>query len=232
MTVAFDAFSSGLGFGDPLTYTHTPVGTPRGAIVSDHGHGTGGPTTVTYGGVAMTALPSSPLNAKGTGENTMAAGWHLGASLPTGAQTVSLGGNGGVLDSGCVTLTAAADTEVEDDLSYESDSTDNPTGTLTLGGNDCFCGIMWRSGENAVGSVAPGSGWTQRFESDIGSQTTGYYTYDTVASTNVDVSGSLTQTADDLSAIAWAVTEVAAAGGAPPFNPRLNTVRMKHILGR
>lgn len=206
MTVAYDAVSSNASFGDPSTYTHTPVGTPRGIIVTSHGHGTGGPTTVTYGGTAMTLVRL--LDAKGTGENTMCAVWHLGASIPTGAQTVSLGGNGGVLGSVCVSLTGAADTEVQDDLEYESDSTDNPTGTLVLGGNDSFCLLAFRSGEDSAASVSPGTGWTQRFEDDIGTQISGVYTYNTIGSTNVDVSNSMSQTADDLSAIAVAVTEV------------------------
>lgn len=234
MTVAYDATSAPGTFSEdtsPLTWTHTPTGTPAGVIITNKGWATAA-NTVTYGGVAATEMPSSPLEESGSGENTMVACWFLGSGLPTGAQTVSVGGGNVVLEPSAITVTAAADTVLQDDLTYESDATNGPTGTLSLGGNECFCGISWRSGENNPGSTSPGTGWTQRVESDIGSQSIGDYTYDTIGSSNVDISGSLTQTADDLSCIAYAIGEVVAAAGSQVLPGFKNTSIFRHMITR
>jgi len=234
MTVAYDATSAPGTFSEdttPLTWTHTPVGTPAGVVILNHGWITAA-DTVTYGGVAATEMASSPLEESGTGENTVASAWFLGASLPTGAQTVSVGGGNVVLEPSAITFTAAADMVVQDDLTYEADSTNAPSGTLSLGGNECYCGITWRSGENNPGSVSPGSGWTQRMESDIGSQSIGDYTYDTIGTSDVDISGSMTQSNDDLSLIAWAITESGGSSGAAILPGFQNTNIFRHMITR
>lgn len=116
--VAFDAISTldRTDTSDPATWTHTPVGTPRGVICGmTHGvtaisHSA---SPVTYGGVNMTFLRRQTDTA---GENGVAELWWLGSGIPTGAQTVSFNLDSATTDDiffSCVTVTAAADTTVD-----------------------------------------------------------------------------------------------------------------------
>ena len=212
MAVAFDAFSNGTAGTGDISFTHTPVRTPRGAIVIVLGvSGTDGVSGVTYGGVAMAEVSGSP-NLKGTAELAGAYVYFLGASIPTGAQTVAMTSSNTHLKSiSCITLTAAADTEVVDsDGTINSDSVADPSVTLSLGGRTAFAAIGLVSGQDAVTGITPPSGWTSRLEQDAGAVTVGHYTYDTIGST--DVAAGWTQTAEDATAIAVAVSEVAAGG--------------------
>lgn len=211
MAVAFDAFTKGSGSLDPTTWTHTPVGTPKGVIVligslnnSDIIVG------VTYGGVAMTEVPGSP-NVLSGGETGSTYCYFLGSGIPTGAQTVSVDttGAGGFVLGYSITLTASADTEVVDsDGTINSTASANPSVTLSLGGRTCFAAIAFLSGHDAVGSITQLSGWTNRDESDTGTRQIACYTYDTIGTT--DVTAGWTQTSEDAVAMAIAVAEVAA----------------------
>jgi hypothetical protein len=93
VTVAFDVATDGGNVTtNPKTFTHTPTGTPRAAIVlivqggnisADRISG------VTYGGVSMTEVALSPV-IKTTGEQAVVDVFFLGSGIPTGAQTVSI----------------------------------------------------------------------------------------------------------------------------------------------
>jgi len=90
MAIAFDTSIESVrtGTSDPMTWTHTPVGTPR-AIAIAFVHGTSSTdhvSTVTYGGVSMSRIVRATDTAT---EQGAAEWWFLGASIPTGAQTVS-----------------------------------------------------------------------------------------------------------------------------------------------
>lgn len=218
MTVAFDARSaSGAQTGD-MSFTHTPVGTPRAVIVlivQNVGFTDELVSAPTYGGVSMTAMAGSP-NSHITGETGVVYGYFLGAGIPTGAQTVAVDVNivGSTKRAEVWTLTGADDTEIVDvDAAINSDSQANPSVTLSLAGRTCFAGIGFHSGQAAVTGITPLTGWTSRQEGDFGEQTAGFYTYDTVST--VDVTAGWTQAADDALAIAVAVSEVQAAAGHP-----------------
>jgi hypothetical protein len=212
--VAFDAISAleAVNSAD-TTFTHTPVGTPRAAIVlcekGDDVNFING--TVTYGGVNMTEVTGSP-QTKATGDNMAVAIWFLGSSIPTGAQTVTVPTAGASPSIVCasITLTASADTEVVDsDGSINTDSLENPSVTLSLSGRTSFAAIVFGSGQADVTAITPFMNWTSRLENDAGVQVRGFYTYDTIST--ADVTAGWTQTAADAVMVAVAVSEVAAS---------------------
>lgn len=196
------------------SWTHTPVGgDPRGILIAtDQPYGGSLFTSGTYGGEAMTEVPLSP-NSHTSGEQGSVSGWFLGTGIPTGAQTVQF--NGGESRSRVMTsysVTADADMEVQDtDDSINSDSVANPTGTLSLGGNECFVVMSFGSGHSAVGSVSPLTNWTSDNEFDFSSNVGGVYSYDIISTADVTIGW--TQTADDAWAIGIAIKEIAAPAG-------------------
>ncbi len=213
--VAFDAFSAedAPGVGAP-SWTHTPVGTPRCVIVFIPQDGTTDEISgVTYGGTAMTEMTGSP-NLLTTGEGGGVHGFFLGASVPTGAQTVAATGDAGAIKWGyAITLTAAADCELVDtDATIQSASQADPTVTLSLSGRTSFAAIGGYSGQNASTSTTPFTDWNSRGEGSNTTESVLSYTYDIVSTT--DVSAGWTQTANDAVMIAVAVSEVAAGGTA------------------
>lgn len=213
MTVAYDNFASGAGAGTDITVNITPVGTPRGviALFLSTGSSPWGPNSATaYGGTSMTQVPNSPAS-HGTGEQGEVRVWFLGASVPTGNQDCVFTVDAStVRAAGVITLTADADVEV-----ITTDATTgiqaDPSGTLTLGGRTCFCAIGLYSGQNDPSGITPLTNWTARDEPDAGSEMAGFYTYDTIDST--DVTWGWTQTTEDSAGLAIAVSEVAGGGG-------------------
>lgn len=209
MALAFDAFANSTAVTGDISWTHTPVGTPKAVIVfvvQNAQSGADQVSGVTYGGVAMTEIAGSP-NAKTAVESGVVYGYFLGASIPTGAQTVTVTVTGNASKrAGSVTLTAAADTAVQDtDATINSDSVANPSATLALGGISCFCMEGLFSGNPAVGDITPPTGWTSRLEHSYGQQTAGWYTYDTIGT--ADVTMGWTQTADDAIGLGVAIKE-------------------------
>ncbi len=214
--VAFDAWSAvGTSGNDDRVWTHTPVGTPRGIVVLCVG--TGGVDqfiSATYGGVSMNEVSGSP-NVLSGGEGGNVSVFFLGSSIPTGAQTVSVSVEADGLGNkrcGAISLTASANTEVVDsDATINSDAVSNPSTTLSLGGRASFAAISFFSGINNVDNMAPLSNWTSRLEHDFGSDTAGWYTYDTIGTS--DVTAGWTQGTEDAAAIAVAISEVQAVVG-------------------
>jgi hypothetical protein len=219
MAVAFDAVSAGAGGTGNFNWTHTPVGTPKGAwvfVLQDTGQ-TDEVTDVTYGGVAMTRVttgsPTNPVFRDGTGADDGGCyTYFLGASIPTGAQTVAVTVNGtGSLKRGRAgTVTAAADTEVVDCNSGTGVNANPSLGTLSLAGRSCFAVLGFWSAEGAVGNITPIAGWTSQNEQTLGNGTVGHYTYDTVGTTDV-VCGWTHSVSEDFAGHALAIAE--AAGG-------------------
>lgn len=221
--VAFDARSNSTNTNtDPQTFTHTPVGTPKAIIVYVHSRENGGGgdqvNGVTYGGVAMTEVTNSPLNSTSTAYAMSA--WFLGSSIPTGAQTVSVDYSGSSQNrvSSAISLTASADTEIVTTNAQIAGSTlTNPSVVVALSGRTSFVSEGFFSGQNAVGSVTPPSGWTSGFETDMGVEVSGDYYYNTVASS--DVTAGWTQGADAAYAIVTVISEVSA----PPSGEATST---------
>ena len=213
--VAFDAFSIASSTTN-ISYTHTPVGTPRGVLVMCIGTAadTDEFTSATYGGTSMSEVSGSPNVLTGTGhEGGDITVFFLGSSVPTGAQTVAVTVSGtGVKTCAAVSLTASTDTEVVDsDGTINSVVLDNPSVTLSLGSRVSFAVVAVFSGLNNLTNITPLTGWTGRFEEDFGSDVAGWYTYNTIGST--DVTAGWTQAGNDALMIAVAVSEVQAAAG-------------------
>ena len=142
-----------------------------------------------------------------TGEPIAVHAYFLGASIPTGAQTVAIDAGASGAGGYAVTLTANADTEVVDsDNTINSDSVANPSVTLSLAGRSAFASIGFGSGQDDPTGIAPSANWTAQIEADGGAQTTGIYIYGVVSTT--DVAAGWTQAADDAAAVAIAVAEV------------------------
>ena len=134
--IAFDAVSnSGSSVADPIEWTHTPVGTPRGVFVGiavNSGSGQDTIVSVTYGGTAMTRVGRA---VHSTGETGQAYMYFLGSNIPTGAQTVSIDVNNTTLSKWgmCVTVTAGADTQLAGTTGFATTTgiLENPEVTVT-----------------------------------------------------------------------------------------------------
>ncbi len=216
MAVAFDAFTDdGVSGTGNLSWTHTPVGTPRAILVSIAQYVTGADEVsgVTYGGVAMSRVA---VNLKATGQPGGGYVYILGSNIPTGAQTVSVtvSASTATRRGTSMSLTGAADTEtVDSDTTINSDSLENPSVTLSHAGRTCFDAIVFMSGQNDVSLISPLANWTARLEVDAGPRTLGFYTFDTISAS--DATAGWTQTAQDAVMVALAVSEVVAAAGNP-----------------
>lgn len=117
MAIAFDAATESIRTAttDPYTFTHTPVGTPRGiALAITHGETVSGQiSSVTYGGQSMTLQATKTLSFGGEAGRTQ--WWYLGTGIPTGAQTVSIDLTSATtidMQFVCISLTANTDTSV------------------------------------------------------------------------------------------------------------------------
>lgn len=210
MTVAFDAFTNGTGSTSSFNWTHTPSGTPAGVLVFviHDGDGSGDSVTADYGALSLTEHASSPHIKTSTEAGGISFFW-AGSSIPTGNQTVTITHSGVFKNAGAITVTAAADIQIQDtDVSISSDSITDPSGTLSLGSNTCFCAEGFFSGKGAITGNTPFANWTDRYEEDYGTSTGGIYTYDTIGSSDVTF-GFTNVTPDDAVIFAVAVTEVA-----------------------
>ncbi len=208
--VAFDAFSEdgnvAAGSTVDFSWTHTPVGTPRGVLVYivQNTSAADRIDSVTYGSLTLTRVA----RACDTVTEPACVYAYVGtSSIPTGAQTVSVNETGGGgKHAVAYTFTAGADTEVVAfDNSIVANAV-NPSVTVPLSGRTAHVSLGLFSGLAAVTGITPLSGWTSRDEEDFGAQLAGFYTYDTVAST--DVTAGWTQATDDAAMVAVALAEV------------------------
>jgi hypothetical protein len=219
VAIAFDAFSEGGSVtGVSTSWTHTPVGTPRGVLVligQDVGV-THEVTAVTYGGVACAEVALSPLVKDAGTEDGVLYGYFLGASLPTGAQSVAVtvDGTGSEWRGVAVTVTAATNVSVEDTSTLNSASVANPTVTVDVTVECVVLGVLF-SGQNAVTGIASGADYTQLAEHDYGGTVSGWQrrtTNPTSGAVTVDwVVG-----AEKAGVLAVALREAPAAGSVVP----------------
>lgn len=223
MALAFDSSGAPASSTGNFSFTHTPVGTMRAAIiaVNQQTGSTDEVTAVTYGGVVCNRVAAL---FKATGETGGVYLYHLGANIPAGPQTVAVTVNG-TASSKRVTvwgLTAAQDTSVKtSDVTINSDSLANPSVVLALGGVTCWCCIEFLSGQDAAASVTPLANWTATLTQQWTAQVGGSFRYNTIS--NVDVTAGWTQTADDATMIAMAIQEgVPVSGIAVVFRSNAN----------
>lgn len=213
MAVAFDAVSFPPIADTDFSWTHTPVGTPRGVIVwvAQGNVAVDYVATVTYGGVEMIEMASSPL-IKTAAETMVLYGYFLGSGIPAGAQTIIVTATDGNLKQAvAITVTAAGDTEVSGEATILSDSQASPSVVLDIGGKTSFVSLGACSGFNNVGSITTLSGWTSVEEEDLGNKVGYFARYNTIGSANV--SCGYTASAEDVGLIAAGVSEIAGAGG-------------------
>ena len=120
MSVAYDAVTRSHASGSTsaseasFSWTHTPVGTPKGVLVFTFSNTTNdNATSVTYGGTSMTAVSGGRAVQSGTYGGEVKA-WFLGSSISTGNQTVVVNrtNNADTMWAAAYTVTAAANTEV------------------------------------------------------------------------------------------------------------------------
>ena len=196
--------------GSPVTHSHTASGTPKGIIgFVEFQANAAYVTGATYGGTSMT-LVAELFRASG-GHTAM---YWLGSNANSGTQTfsVSCGAFFGNAYLGVMSLNADANMEIVDWESISSDSVNDPSVTLSLGGRSSFCAIAGAFADGAA-DLSPLSGWTSRAEQSLGAATNIIYTYDTIGTADV-TAGVTTLSTNFARAIAIAVAEVSASNGA------------------
>lgn len=205
-TIAFDAVSEHENGGTSPSWTHTPVGTPKGIFV--------GFTTitnntdvnsVTYGGVSMTKIEDIAASAA----NRRVSIWFLGSNIPTGAQTVAASlseaqNSWGVAVS--VTAGAGKDTQLAGTGSGTADDA-SPSVVITgIAGASYGFGAIVSANDSPSGITADGNNTKRGTGRDFGSDSSG-----AESSTNEYASGDATMSFSSESAVlaAMAIEEVA-----------------------
>jgi len=157
----------------------------------------------------MTEMSLSP---SGQGSSTEAGTVHafIDTSPATGNQTCSIGSGG---NKGCaaavIMLNGTAPFSEVDTSVLTSAAYTNGTVTLSLGGETSFCAFGWMAGRADIADVSPKTGWTSDHEYGLGNQTLGIYSYDTIASTDVEAGADTIGGPDDFVLLAVAVKEAA-----------------------
>jgi hypothetical protein len=211
VAIAFDAQSS-LDFAGSSSFNHTPVGTPKGVVVII-GQDTSADnvTAVTYGGVAMTRVRYA---ADTSGEAIANWMYFLGAAIPTGVQSVSItvtGTDGHT--AWCGTITAAADTEVNQSNVVQADVL-NPS--ITLPTSAGFSGIVFSgitSGVNAPASITGGASFTEFTATRDYGIVSGKSEYRLMSGANVVANWTIAS--DDVAMTAAAIQEIASVISIP-----------------
>jgi len=219
MAIAHDAVSRNTGDTDATTHTgnwswtHTPVGTPRGVVVAIVQSGSGATddvSAVTYGGVGLTRVRRDQRTVTEQGATYL---YHLGSGVPTGAQTVAITSGAVVKQAYCYTMTAAAgmDTAVDAANGADLGIIANPSVTVTHTGTlSGWAGYAI----HAYGAAAPVStglqtGETFRFGVDFGAFSGMTYSRHGGADAASSTYGYTTLASDDQLITALVVTEVA-----------------------
>jgi hypothetical protein len=211
--ISYDAESEGTGT-TTLSWTHTPVGTPRGVLVfcmvatisTDVFSG------ATYGGTAMTAVGSA---ADSSGEVGFTEAYFLGASIPTGAQTavctVSSGTNTKHGVAFTFTNNNASDMETAGaDFCTVSADVDDPSCTIASQTSPTMAAAAMHSGQNAEASTTAGSGFTIRHSNDYGTSTTASETMTTQQSSGTVTAAFVTAASDDVAMVGVAIKQITA----------------------
>lgn len=210
--LAYDASTqASYGSGSTISWTHTPVGTPKGIFVgtTEQGTITNDVVSATYGGVAMTKVSQVTVDG---GEDGTSVAFYLGSGIPTGAQTVvvTLANSfpGGNIQTYSISITAGAgkNTQLAGIGSATSTTSINPSVTITgIAGASYGFGVLY-SGQGAVGGVTAGTGMTMRqqfdFGNDVGSAESG-----TAENASGDLTIGFSQTSDEAALVGVAVEE-------------------------
>lgn len=221
MAVAHDAASeshtgtTGSASEASFNWAHTPVGTPKGALVfvKCSGSALDRVTGVNYGASAMTAVVGGRAVDTATEAGSVKA-YFLGSSVPTGAQTVTVNrsNNSDVLWAVAITVTAASDTEITGIVLAQEDGTlaevavdDGSPGSNSMR----YAGLY--SGLAAVPTV--GANTTALHDIDFGAKVASVVR-ETTAGQGARSLGWSDGTTDDVAAVYLAIKESSPGGGA------------------
>lgn len=222
--IAHDASSTstcgsggGCNTASTFSHTHTPVGTPRGVAVSVHhlGDSTDDISACTYGGVAMAKICFAQDTTTAPGSATM---FFLGASIPTGAQTVECTDDDTTTSTkqlAATTVTAGANTETAgSDTCEVNGDVDDPSCTVTgiPGASYAFGGFY--SGQGVPANITAGTGFTIRSQVDFGADSAHWETSTSEQASGDQVIAFTTATALDVALCGMAIQQVVSAGSA------------------
>jgi hypothetical protein len=216
MAIAFDAQSAGAIANTAQSWTHTPVGIPRAVLLGiPQAGGTEDPVSgATYGGVTMALVRT---DSQAAGEPGRVYWWFLGASIPTGPQTIAYTISTGIRNKQgyCYTATAAGDTEVDSSNGVALGIIANPSITVTHTGT--LTGGTWAGfAAHHYGGAAPittglQAGETIRLTTDFGQESAMSYSRDATADAASSTYGYTTLASDDQLISAVVIKETAAA---------------------
>jgi len=200
------------GTTDPQTWTHTPAGTPKGIVVAIC-HGTESTdlvSTVTYGGVSMARVRSDAATSTEPGRTYL---YFLGASIPTGNQTVSVDlASATATDIHFVSISLAGVTgnmEVIDNDGQNGVAA-NPSLTLQYGGRTALAiAVLYSGVTNVVTGVAPNANCVLVHDFDIAAF--GSSVFRQRASGTADFVIGATVASDDVAYSCLAVAEIPSA---------------------
>jgi len=216
MAVAFDAATASVRNGDttdPWTFSHPPVGTPRGVVllISQKPATASDIDTITYGSASMSRVGS--VYSDTAGETGTSEIWFVGSSIPTGTQTVTINF---VTTSPtddylftCCTVTASADTEVIDSDGI-SENAANPSVTLSYSGKTAIAFATAFIGGADPANLAWNANMTGLGTADFGARAATSARQTTPGTADFDAGG--TMSTDDLAFAAVAISEVVSGG--------------------
>lgn len=165
----YDAFSSSSGTGD-MTFTHTPVGAPTGILVFTWELGTASGTinSVTYGGKVMSRKTFGLFT---LGYNAVGSVYFLNTEVPAGPQSVVVDTNGSAIQRqvSVQSLTGGTTCEIDAQTTAYSNGipNTNPFKNITTFKRAWLFGTLLSDLDDGS-TIAPGAGWNQSVETDLG----------------------------------------------------------------
>lgn len=200
---------------NPFTYTHTPIGTPKGILVFTNNYSVGADqvSSVTYGGVAMQEVVAATDTAGEPG-NTQA--WFLGSGIPEGTQTVSISYSVTPTNTYyhyCTSFNSSRnlDIRVQASASRANDQA-NPQALLSYGGNECLAVCNIQSGLAAPTDLTLLAGMSAISSFDFGQRVIRLDRQTTAGTTDFTIG--YTAASDDVAFVAVALAEIFPPGSA------------------
>lgn len=218
------AGSTGSASEASFSWVHTPSGTLSGitVVTCDATSATHAGTAVDYGGVALTAVSGGQASDT-AGEPGSVKAWHLGSSIPTGAQTITVTrtNNANVMYAVAAGQTASSDTATHDagvvllqeDGTYAEQSvTDGSPGSNSWRYAAAF------SGTDNIAVIVAGANSTLVQNIDFGNLGCAFVRENSAGQGGRSIGFNYVTTSDDRAVVHVAVKEVATAGGDAPSN--------------
>lgn len=216
--IQFDA-STELTAASGPSWTHIPVGVPKGVFVfimlnntSDSFSG------VKYGGVPMALIQRESWS---SGEECVVNAYYLGVGIPEGSRTVEVtkGVGSTIAHFVCITVTADADTQLAGTTGFASLSGGgpvNPSVTVTgISGLTYGVGAL-SSGHDSEGSITAGAGMTMRQKHGFGTKTSAVESSTSQSSGNLTIG--FTASMEKAAMVGIAIEQMAVASASPSLS--------------